>query len=152
MRQTAYTMNLSQHFTLQEMESSQTAVRNGIINNADTRQISALIKLCLNILEPLRTLVGKPINVQSGFRNPTVNSLVGGSPTSQHMKGEAVDINIEGMTPSELFELIRNSVLPYDQLIDEFSSWVHVSYRTVQRRQAMLARKDAQNKTVYTKV
>jgi zinc D-Ala-D-Ala carboxypeptidase len=145
-------MNLSPHFTLQEMERSQTAIRNGIINKADTRQISALTTLCINILEPLRILVGKSINVQSGFRNPIVNSLVGGSPTSQHMKGEAADINVEGMTPSELFELIRNSTLPYDQLIDEFSSWVHVSYKANPRRQAMLARKDAQNKTVYRRV
>lgn len=145
-------MNLSPHFTLQEMERSQTAIRNGIINKADTQQINALKQLCMNILEPLRALVGKPINVQSGFRNPTVNSLVGGSSTSQHMKGQAVDINVEGMTPKELFDLIRNSTLPYDQVIDEFSSWVHVSYRANPRHDAKLARKDAMNKTVYTSV
>lgn len=145
-------MNLSSHFTLQEMERSQTAIRHGIINKADTSQKKALVDLCLNILEPLRTLVGKSINVQSGFRNPTVNSLVGGSSTSQHMKGQAADINVEGMTPTELFDLIRNSTLPYDQLIDEFSSWVHVSYKPNPRHQAMLARKDAFNKTVYTNV
>jgi zinc D-Ala-D-Ala carboxypeptidase len=145
-------MNLSPHFTLEEMERSQAAVRHGIINKANASQTKALKDLCLNVLEPLRTLVGKPINVQSGFRNPSVNSIVGGSATSQHKKGEAADINVEGMTPAELFELIKNSTLPYDQLIDEFSSWVHVSYKAVQRHQAMLARKDAQNKTVYTSV
>ena len=145
-------MNLSPHFTLQEMERSQTAIRHGIINKANVRQTKALTDLCVNVLEPLRTLVNKSINIQSGFRNPTVNSLVGGSATSQHMKGEAADINVEGMTPSELFDIIRNSSLPYDQLIDEFSSWVHISYKPIQRRQAMLARKNGQNKTVYTKV
>lgn len=145
-------MNLSPHFTLQEMENSQIAIRNGIINKADTRQINSLTQLCINILEPLRALVGKSVNVQSGFRNPTVNSLVGGSATSQHMKGEATDINVEGMTPAALFDLIRNSTLPYDQLIDEFSSWVHVSYKANPRHQAMLARKDGQNRTVYTRV
>lgn len=145
-------MNLSPHFTLQEMERSQTAVRHGISNIAGVREINALTDLCVNILEPLRILVGKSINIQSGFRNPTVNSLVGGSVTSQHKKGEAADINVEGMTPSELFDFIRNTDLPYDQLIDEFSSWVHVSYKANPRRQAMLARKDRQNKTVYTKV
>lgn len=145
-------MNLSPHFTLQEMERSQTAIRHGILNKADARQTKALTDLCVNVLEPLRTLVNKSINIQSGFRNPTVNSLVGGSATSQHMKGQAVDINVEGITPSELFDIIRNSSLPYDQVIDEFSSWVHVSYKAVPRRQAMLARKDGQNRTVYTKV
>jgi zinc D-Ala-D-Ala carboxypeptidase len=145
-------MNLTPHFTLEEMERSQAAIRHGIINKADARQTKALTDLCLNVLEPLRTLVGKSINVQSGFRNPSVNSIVGGSATSQHMKGEAADINVEGMTPAELFSLIKNSTLPYDQLIDEFSSWVHVSYKATQRHQAMLARKDAQNKTVYTRV
>lgn len=145
-------MNLSPHFSLEEMERSQTAVRHGIINKADAHQAKALTDLCLNILEPLRTLVGKSVNVQSGFRNPTVNSLVGGSSTSQHMKGQAADINVEGMTPSELFNLIRKSTLPYDQLIDEFSSWVHISYRANPRHEAKLARKDGHNKTVYTVV
>ena len=145
-------MNLSPHFTLEELERSQTAVRHGIANIAGVREIAALTDLCINILEPLRTLVGKSINIQSGFRNPTVNSLVGGSVTSQHKKGQAADINVEGFTPSELFELIRNSTLPYDQLIDEFNSWVHVSYKANPRHQAMLARKDGQNKTVYTNV
>lgn len=144
-------MNLSPHFTLQEMERSQTAIRHGILNKADARQTKALTDLCVNVLEPLRTLVNKSINIQSGFRNPTVNSLVGGSATSQHMKGQAADINVEGITPSELFDIIRNSSIPYDQLIDEFSSWVHVSYKSVPRRQAMLARKDGENRTVYTK-
>ncbi len=145
-------MNLSPHFTLQEMERSQTAIRHGISNKADARQMKALTDLCVNVLEPLRTLVNKSINIQSGFRNSTVNSLVSGSSTSQHKKGEAADINVEGITPSELFDLIRNSSLPYDQVIDEFSSWVHISYKPIQRRQAMLARKDGQNRTVYTRV
>ena len=107
-------MNLSPHFSLQEMERSQTAVRHGIINKADVRQTQALTDLCVNVLEPLRALVGKSINIQSGFRNPTVNSFVGGSSTSQHMKGQAADINVEGMTPTTLFDLIRNSTIPYE--------------------------------------
>ena len=107
-------INLSPHFTLQEMERSQTAVRHGIINKADVRQTQALTDLCVNVLEPLRALVGKSINIQSGFRNPTVNSFVGGSSTSQHMKGQAADINVEGMTPTTLFDLIRNSTIPYE--------------------------------------
>ena len=107
-------INLSPHFTLQEMERSQTAIRHGIINKGNIRKIKALLDLCLNVLYLLRTLVRKSINIQSGFRNPTVNSFVGGSSTSQHMKGQAADINVEGMTPTTLFDLIRNSTIPYE--------------------------------------
>lgn len=145
-------MNLTTHFTLHEMTVSQTAIRNGISNLPNDAEIERLRLLCENILEPLRTLVEKPINVSSGFRNPTVNSLVGGSPTSQHMRGEAADINVEGFTPQELFDLIRTSDLLYDQVIQEFNSWVHVSFGPRHRHQAMLATKNAQNKTVFTQI
>jgi zinc D-Ala-D-Ala carboxypeptidase len=141
-------MNLTPHFTLKEMTVSQTAVRMGIDNTPNTRQITNLTRLCENILEPLRAMVGKPINVSSGFRNPTVNSLIGGSSTSQHMKGEAADFTVEGLTVQELFDLIRTSALPYDQLIQEFDAWVHVSFGPRDRRQALIFTKDAQNKTV----
>ncbi|NBB18567.1 DUF882 domain-containing protein [Runella sp. CRIBMP] len=141
-------MNLTPHFTLKEMTVSQTAIRMGIDNTPNTRQITNLTRLCENILEPLRIMVGKPINVSSGFRNPTVNSLVGGSSSSQHMKGEAADFTIEGLTVQELFDLIRTSTLPYDQLIQEFDSWVHVSFGPRNRRQALIFTKDAKNKTV----
>lgn len=141
-------MNLTPHFTLKEMTVSQTAVRMGIDNTPNDRQITNLARLCENILEPLRTTVGKPINISSGFRNPTVNSLVGGSSSSQHMKGEAADFTIEGFTVQELFDLIRISTLPYDQLIQEFDAWVHVSFGPRNRRQALIFTKNAQNKTI----
>lgn len=145
-------MNLSPHFTLAEMIRSQTAIRNGIDNTPDPAQIERLRLLCVNILEPLRALVGKPIHVSSGFRNPTVNSLISGSPTSQHMRGEAADISVEGLTAQELFVVILASALPYDQLIQEFDSWVHVSFGPRDRRKAMLATKNAVNKTIFTPV
>jgi zinc D-Ala-D-Ala carboxypeptidase len=141
-------MNLTPHFTLQEMTVSQTAVRMGINNTPNARQITNLTRLCENILEPFRAMVGKPINISSGFRNPTVNSLVGGSSTSQHMKGEATDFTVEGLTVQQLFDLIRTSALPYDQLIQEFDSWVHVSFGPRNRRQSLIFTKNAQNKTV----
>ncbi len=142
-------MNLSPHFTLAEMTLSQIAVRAGIANTPSKRQITSLTRLCENVLEPLRTLLGKPIYVSSGFRNPTVNSLVGGSSTSQHMRGEAADITVEGMTPQALFDFIRATDLPYDQLIQEFDRWVHVSYGARKRGQDLYARKNPTNKTIY---
>lgn len=143
-------MNLTPHFTLEEMVRSEIAVRNSIDNTPSVQQMASLKRLCKDILEPLRALVEKPINISSGFRNPTVNSLVGGSPNSQHMKGEAADISVEGLTTQQLFDLIRASALPYDQLIQEFDAWVHVSHRANNRRQALFAKKNAQNKTVIT--
>lgn len=145
-------MNLTPHFTLQEMTLSQIAVRNGIQNIPNTKQIANLTNLCVNILEPLRTMVGKPINVTSGFRNPIVNSLVSGSATSQHMKGEAADIHVEGLTTQQLFDIIRTSDLPYDQLIQEFDSWVHVSFSAKTRRDTLVATKGLNNKTIITRI
>ncbi len=141
-------MNLTPHFTLKEMTISQTAIRMGIDNTPNARQITHLTRLCENILEPLRTIVGKPINVSSGFRNPTVNALVGGSSRSQHMKGEAADFTVEGFTVQHLFDLVRTSGLPYDQLILEFDAWVHVSFGPRNRRQALIFFKNTQNRTV----
>ena len=141
-------MPLTPHFTLAEMTVSQTAARMGIDNTPNARQVINLTRLCENILEPLRTMIGKPINISSGFRNPTINSLVGGSSTSQHMKGEAADFTVEGLTVQDLFDLVRTSTLPYDQLIQEFDAWVHVSFGPRNRRQALIFTKNAQNKTI----
>jgi zinc D-Ala-D-Ala carboxypeptidase len=145
-------MNLSPHFTLEEMIRSESAIRHGIDNTPNQTQTKNLQNLCVNVLESLRLLVGKPINVTSGFRNPTVNSLIGGSLTSQHMKGEAADISVEGLTTEELFVLILSSTLPFDQVIQEFNSWVHISHKKTNRHEALRATKNAQNKTIYTKV
>jgi zinc D-Ala-D-Ala carboxypeptidase len=143
-------MNLTPHFTLEEMTLSQTAVRAGIANTPNEPQILSLVRLCENILEPLRTMLGKPINVSSGFRNPIVNSLVGGSTTSQHMRGEAADFNVEGMTAQELFEFIMANDLPYDQLIQEFDRWIHISFGPRKRRQNLYARNNPiNNRTIY---
>jgi zinc D-Ala-D-Ala carboxypeptidase len=141
-------MLLTPHFTLGEMIVSQTAVRMGIANTPNSKQVANLKALCVNILEPLRELAGTPINISSGFRNPIVNRLVGGSSNSQHMKGEAADFRVEGLTVQELFDLARTSQLPYDQLIQELDSWVHISFGPRNRRQALIFTKDANNKTV----
>lgn len=143
-------MNLTPHFTLEEMTLSQTAVRAGISNTPNEPQILSLVRLCENILEPLRTMLEKPINVSSGFRNPIVNSLLSGSTTSQHMRGEAADINVEGKTAQELFEFIMATDLPYDQLIQEFDRWVHISFGPRKRRQNLYARRNpVNNKPIY---
>lgn len=129
------------YFTLKELTKSATAIRNKIDNTPTKEQESNLIQLVENILDPLREEYGKPIIVESGFRNNKVNALVGGSKTSQHLTGQAADIHTVEDTPQEnkkLFDLIKKLHLPFDQLIDEYDfNWVHVSYSPRNRRQIL---------------
>jgi len=119
-------MRLTQNFTLAEMTASQTAVRNGIDNTPDAACIENLRRLC-NILEEIRTLVGKPITITSGFRGREVNATIGGSKNSQHMYGCAADFRITGLTPDEVIRIILTAGIKFDQLIREYDSWVHIS-------------------------
>ena len=118
------------YFTLKEMCHSNVANVRGIENKPNVAQETALTALVEHVLDPLRERFGSPVIVGSGFRSEALNKIVGGSPTSQHRKGEAADIY--GGTREEnraLFEIIRKE-LPFDQLINENDySWVHVSYR-----------------------
>lgn len=130
---------LSPHFSVEEFERSQTAARLGYDNAMGAAEKRAARALCDNVLEPLRELVG-PVSVSSGYRAPRVNRAVGGSSTSQHKEGEAADIGCNALSTAELFDLIRLFHLPFDQVIEEFGAWVHVSYGPRDRHQAMLAR------------
>jgi len=132
--------SLSPHFTLREFVKSQTAVRLGIANVPDDTEIKNMIALCEEVLEPTRAHFGKPVNVNSGFRCPELNRAIGGSSTSQHMSGEAADVEIFGVDNLEIAVWIRDH-LEFDQLILEFyetgvpsSGWVHVSYRSGNRK------------------
>lgn len=146
-------MNLSEHFTLEEFTVSQEAVRSGLKNAPDARQTEALGLLCVNLLEPLRERVKRPIVVSSGFRSTSVNRRVGGSERSQHCKGEAADIMVPGMDTADVVDLIRALRLPFDQLIDEFGRWVHVSHslRSGQRGEVLLATR-ASGATHYRRI
>lgn len=123
-------MQISKHFTLAELTKSGAATRAGIDNSASPEIQVNLKRLCEDMLEPIRDLVGKPITINSAYRNEWVNRLVGGQPNSQHKDGCAADITVEGITPDELVKLIVGADLPYDQIILEFDSWVHVSVPT----------------------
>ena len=107
---------LSEHFTLEELTYSRTAVENAIANEPPAQAKASLQHLANSLLEPLRQLYKKPIAVLSGYRNKEVNRLVGGVATSQHVKGEAADCYTpEG--PEKLLELLMRSGLPFDQAI-----------------------------------
>jgi len=133
-------MRLSQHFSLAEFTFSQTATRLGIPNDPPPDAIARMIALCEEVLEPLRAHLGRPINITSGYRSPALNEAIGGSPRSQHCKGEAADIVVPGLTPLDVCRAVEQ-LGRYDQLIHEFGRWCHVSWRghELSRRETLTA-------------
>lgn len=126
-------MNLSDHFTLAEATRSMMAQRHGIENTPNERVIENMIVVAENVLEPIRATFG-PFTPSSWFRSMHLNDAIGGSKTSQHMTGCAVDIEITGVSNWDLARWIYDN-LTYDQLILEFmvendpvAGWVHCSY------------------------
>lgn len=125
-------MNLSEHFTLEEMIASQTAARYGIDNTPNDDQIQCLANLCTNILEPVRSFLKQSnpstlILISSGFRCPELNKKIGGSTTSQHCFGEAADFTAKNWSVYDAFRAIALGGFPYDQIIYE-GTWVHASF------------------------
>ena len=125
-------------FALKEFVKSNTAARLGIDNNPSEDVKKNIELLVEKILDPLRESFGKPIIVTSGYRCKELNKAVGGAAKSQHMSGEAADIrSVEDSKRAnkELFNLIIELGLPFDQLINEHDyDWVHVSYGKRNRR------------------
>jgi len=117
-------MNLTPNFTLQELTISQTAERHGIDNTPDSEQIINLKRVC-TVLEAVRATIGRPVVVSSGFRCYDLNTAVGGSKKSRHMRGLAVDFYINSLTPREVIDAVKD-IVPYRTLIDEFGRWVHL--------------------------
>ena len=118
---------LSKHFTLEELIFSDAALRHGIDNTPDEATVENLKRLCALILEPVRDIVHKPVQVTSGYRSQKVNNAVGSHPHSQHTLGCAADIKVQGVTPDVLMKAIIGAGLPYEQVILEYQNWVHVS-------------------------
>lgn len=140
------------YFTIKEFTKSTTAIKRHIDNKPSKEVERSLTALVENVLDPLREAYGKPIIVTSGYRCPKLNAIVGSTPSSQHVKGEAADIKSVQDTPEEnkkLFDLIVKLKLPFDQLINEHNyDWVHVSCGQRHRRQKLKAvRKNG--RTVY---
>lgn len=137
-------MNLSPHLTLDEMLRSQTAARKGIVNTPTPTIIARMEVLGATVFEPIRALLGVPLQVNSGYRSPELNKAVGGAKDSAHTRGEAVDIVPLGMPLREAFDLIRASPILFDQLIEECgpTGWIHVAIAregAMPRRQQLLA-------------
>lgn len=144
-------MNLSSNFTTDEMLRSDAATRLGFGEQfmPSDEIIANLTALCENVLEPLRTKLGLPILITSGYRCQRLNVAIGGAASSQHTLGQAADIHVEDMLVHELYEWIKKSNLPFDQLISEFDRWVHISYKVPQRHSCLIASK-VNGQTVYS--
>lgn len=120
-------MNLSAHFTLEELTASEAADRNGWDNTPNETELANLRRLA-DFLELVKAAVGdKPVMVNSAFRCKLVNDSVGSKDTSQHRIGCAADIRVPGMTPDQVVRAIIASGIGYDQVIREFDRWTHVS-------------------------
>lgn len=137
------------YFTIDEMCKSNTAKARKIDNTPTEEVKKNLQNLIEYILDPLREKYGKPIIVSSGYRSDKLNRAVGGSKTSQHRFGQAADIHAvvnSRKNNMEIFKLIKDMKLPYDQLIYEYGDntgpdWVHVSYGPRNRRQIVYVKK-----------
>ena len=127
-------MKISKNFTLEELTASATAKAKGISNNPGQTDIVNLCGLVHNVLQPLRNWWGKEVKIGSGYRSLALNRAVGGVSNSQHMKGEAADLCIDGdiQKGKSWFQYIKQHC-EFDQLIWEHNAkgtyWVHVSYR-----------------------
>ncbi len=131
--------NVSKHITLDEATNSNTAIRNGINNNPDSVTFERMKLVANKCFEPLREWYGKPIRINSFYRSQLLNTKVGGSATSQHCKGEAIDISAGSKVENKkLFDWICAN-LDFDQVINEYDfQWVHISYKSKGNRKQIL--------------
>ena len=120
-------MNLTAHFTLEELTASETAERNGWDNSPNDQELANLVRLAEFLEQVKEVLAGKPIIISSGLRTKKVNDSVGSKDTSQHRIGCAADFRVPGMTPDEVVKAIVASGIEYDQVIREFDRWTHIS-------------------------
>lgn len=143
-------MRLSRNFTLEEFLLSQTAERHGIDMTPDEPTIERIQLLVTSCMQPLRDEVNASIFISSGFRPLELNTRIGGSKTSAHMRGDACDFTVVRMTPFEVCELVVAMGLPIDQIIHEFGKWVHLGVADILRGEQLTAYKK-DGKTRYSK-
>ena len=129
-------MILSEHFSLEEATHSDTAIRLGINNQPDARQLENMKKAAIG-MEQVRALLGKSISVNSWIRLPDVNVAVGGSKVSSHMDGWAIDFVSPFGNPYAVCKAIEASGIKFDQMIYEYGKWTHISFAPEMRQQKL---------------
>ena len=134
---------ISKHISLKEATFSQTAENLKINNTPSKKELEAMVLVAEKCFEPLRAWYGKPIRINSFYRNQALNKAVKGSATSQHLKGEAIDIDAGSKAENKkLFEWCRDNLV-FDQLLWEYGNsigpdWVHISYSKTKNRKQIL--------------
>jgi len=118
---------ISDHFSVEELTFSDVALRQGFDNTPSTAVLSNLTRWAATVGEPMRSLLGVPLRVNSGYRCPTLNAYIGGAENSAHMVGCAVDLLPLGLELSIAFAILRASALPFEQLIFECGAWIHIA-------------------------
>lgn len=147
-------MRITKNFTLCELTKSEYATRKGIDNTAPNEAVVNLVILTKKVLQPIRDKLG-PVIVTSGYRSPELNRAVGGSKTSDHCRGVAVDFEVLGMDNMDVARWIRDN-LTFKQLILEFynegdptSGWIHLSYKEDENNNEVLRARYVGKKVVY---
>jgi len=150
-------MKLSKYVSLSEVTKSDTATRRGISNEPTPEHLENLKTICTEVFDKIREHFGVPIYISSGYRSAALNKAIGGSSTSDHNLGRALDLDQDfrsnGITNMDVFKFIKDN-LEFDQLIYEFGNsknpdWVHVGYRKgANRKQILVAYKEG-TKTKY---
>lgn len=146
-------MKLSKNFSRAEIEHSNTAKRLDIKNEMSEKHLEQMQGLIDNLIQPMRDAIG-PIRVTSGYRSPQLNRAIGGSRTSQHCKGQALDIQYWSggkMNNKVIYDWVLESDIEFDQMINEFDyAWIHISLKkNSNRRQVLEAYKDEDGDTAY---
>jgi len=147
---------ISKHISYKEATFSQTAIRRDIDNTPSEEVLKRMQTVAENIFEPLRAHVGGPIKINSFYRSPLLNTAIGGAKSSQHTRGEAIDIDdtLGNMSNKDMFTFIKDE-LDFDQIIWEFGddenpAWVHVSYVSPENnRRRILKASKVNGKTTY---
>lgn len=144
---------ISEHLSYNEAIKSQTASRKGITNTPTEEHLKAMKLVAEKVFEPVRKAIGRPITISSFYRSYGLNNEIGGSVSSQHCKGEAIDLDTDDFN-ADIFYWIKNNLV-FDQLIWEFGNihepaWVHVSYKSGgNRKQVLRAYKDKETRKTH---
>lgn len=147
---------ISEHLELAELVRSESAKRLGVSNMPTEEHLANLKILAEKVFEPIRNNFRCPIYISSGYRSHSLNNAIGGVKGSHHLKGMAIDIDMDGtdngITNKDIFDYIKNN-LTFTQLINEFDySWVHVSYDQNNLKKETLKATKQNGRTTYTKI
>ena len=126
------------NFKISEFIYSNVANKNGINNMPDLNSLDNILNLIIYCLQPLRNKIKKPIIITSGYRCIKLNNILGGKKNSQHLIGCAADFVVFDLKPSQIIEIIKNTSIEFDQIINEYDKWVHISFVKNKNRKQIL--------------